>query len=50
MDEELRADDISNGHTGVFLHWSRVPLREADLTIDDTKEISRQCSLGMCFV
>lgn len=50
MDAELRADDIGEGHTGVYLHWSRVPLSQADLNVDDTKEISRQCALGMCFI
>jgi hypothetical protein len=50
LDDELRRDDIEDGHSGVYLHHSRKPLREADLDADDAGEISRQCGLGMCFV
>lgn len=47
LDEELREDDDRGG---VFLHQSRVPLREADLDAPDRREPSRQCTLGVCFV
>lgn len=50
LDEEIRENDIFNGGTGVWLHHSRVPLREADLEAEDRKEPSRQCGLGLCFV
>lgn len=45
-DEEREADEQG----GVWLHHSRVPLRDADLTVIETKQVERQCSLGMCFV
>jgi 3'-phosphoadenosine 5'-phosphosulfate sulfotransferase (PAPS reductase)/FAD synthetase len=45
-DDEREADERG----GVWLHHSRVPLREADLTVSETKQVERQCSLGMCFV
>jgi hypothetical protein len=47
LDDEIRANDEQGG---VFLHHSRKPLGEADLDIEETKEVHRQCSLGMCFV
>ncbi len=47
LDDEIRAND-SRG--GVWLHSSRVPLRDADLTEPETPETYRQCGLGMCFV
>ena len=50
LDEAIREEDIANGGTGVWLHESRVPLREADLTAPDRKDPIRQCGLGMCFV
>lgn len=50
MDEEMREQDIFRGGLGVWLHHSRVPLREADLTIQEPADVVRQCSLGMCFV
>lgn len=50
LDEEIREQDIFNGGTGVWLHHSRVPLREADLEAEDRREAGRQCGLGMCFV
>lgn len=50
LDEEIREHDLFNGGTGVWLHHSRVPLREADLEIEDRKESGRQCGLGLCFV
>lgn len=47
LDDELReADEMG----GVFLHQSRVPLRDADLEAADRREPSRQCTLGVCFV
>jgi hypothetical protein len=50
IDDEIRENDLFNGGSGVWLHHSRVPLREANLEADDRKEPSRQCGLGMCFV
>lgn len=50
LDEELRAADIDNGGSGVWLHHSRVPQRDADLSVEDRGDTSRQCALGMCFV
>jgi 3'-phosphoadenosine 5'-phosphosulfate sulfotransferase (PAPS reductase)/FAD synthetase len=50
MDEEVRDEDMAQGHAGVWLHHSRVPLRTADIERDDRKEAGRQCGLGMCFV
>lgn len=47
LDDELRADDPEHA---VYLHHSRVPLRLADLDAPDSREPSRQCGLGMCFV
>jgi len=47
VDEAARDEDEMGG---VFLHQSRVPLREADLDAKDRKEPDRQCSLGICFV
>jgi 3'-phosphoadenosine 5'-phosphosulfate sulfotransferase (PAPS reductase)/FAD synthetase len=49
LDEEIRAHDIENGNSGVWLHHSRTPLREADLSVIESTEL-RQCGLGMCFV
>lgn len=49
MDEELRADDIEDGHAGVYLHHSRVPLRIADLNQADPHDVL-QCGLGNCFI
>lgn len=50
LDEEIRAEDIARGGTGVWLHQSRVPLRDADLSVADRHEPSRQCGLGLCMV
>lgn len=50
IDEEIRENDLFNGGSGVWLHHSRVPLREADLEAEDRKEPSRQCGLGLCFI
>lgn len=50
LDEQIRDEDIAQGHAGVWLHHSRVPLREADLEAEDRGEPSRQCGLGMCMV
>jgi len=47
IDSEIReADELG----GVFLHKDRVPLESADLDAEETPEVIRQCSLGMCFV
>lgn len=50
LDEEVREEDIAQGHEGVWLHHSRQPLRSADLDAEDRGDESRQCGLGMCFV
>ena len=50
MDEEMREQDLFRGGQGVWLHHSREPLREADLTIEESASVVRQCSLGMCFI
>lgn len=50
LDEEIREQDLFSGGTGVWLHHSRVPLRQADLSAEDRKGPSRQCGLGMCFI
>jgi hypothetical protein len=47
IDEEVRADD---GQGGVWLHHSRVPLAQADLTVEEKPETIRQCTLGTCFI
>lgn len=50
FDEEIREEDIFKGGTGVWLHRSRVPLREADLDSHIQGDEIRQCGLGMCFI
>ena len=50
IDEDVRENNLLTTGLGVWLHHSRVPLREADLSSSDRKEASRQCGLGMCFV
>lgn len=50
MDEELRAEDIERGGSGVWLHHSRTPLRAANLDTAESATLTRQCGLGMCFV
>ena len=50
LDEEIREQDIFNGGTGVWLHHSRIPLREADLDAEDRKGPARQCGLGLCMI
>lgn len=47
LDEEIREADERGG---VWLHHSRVPLRQANIDIDESQNTVRQCSLGMCFV
>lgn len=47
LDDSMRDND---GQGGVWLHHSRVPLRQADIDYDESRTIERQCSLGMCFV
>lgn len=50
MDDEMREQDLFRGGGGVWLHHSRVPLREADLDAEESADLVRQCSLGMCFI
>lgn len=47
IDQEVRENDDEGG---VWLHHSKVPLAEADLTIVEKPGVVRQCSLGTCFV
>lgn len=47
MDEELREHDDRNA---VFLHHDRVPLREANIDVDESEGKIQQCTLGVCFV
>lgn len=47
LDDEIRDNDERGG---VYLHESRVPLREADLSAPDRKEPNRQCGLGLCMI
>jgi hypothetical protein len=50
LDEAIREEDIASGRDGVWLHKSRVPLREADLDQPDEDYADRQCGLGMCMI
>ncbi len=47
MDEEVREHDDRNA---VFLHHDRVPLREANIDVDESEGKIQQCTLGVCFV
>ena len=47
LDEEEREADERGG---VYLHRSKVPLSEADLSGDESRDTAKQCGLGMCFV
>lgn len=47
LDREIREGD---DRKAVWLHKDRVPLENADLSVLETGEVFRQCSLGMCFV
>lgn len=49
-DDEQREQDLFRGGLGVWLHHSRIPLREADIETDEEIKTVRQCSLGACFV
>lgn len=50
VDEEVRATNEDQGMGPVWLHHSRVPLREANLDTADRKSEARQCGLGLCYV
>jgi hypothetical protein len=47
IDERVRAADDRGA---LYLHASRVPLREADIEAPDRRERGRQCALGTCYV
>jgi hypothetical protein len=49
LDAEIREEDLARGNSGVWLHRSRVPLKEADLDASDPKD-GKQCTFGVCFV
>ena len=50
LDDEIRENDLFNGGSGVWLHHSRIPLRDADLDVEDRKGPARQCGLGLCML
>jgi len=51
IDDAIHREDIANGNTGVYLHRSRKPLRDALLANNDTPgEQPRPCQSGMCFL
>lgn len=50
IDDEVRTEDLERGNGGVWLHESRVPLRQANLDVDDRKGPARQCGLGLCMI
>jgi hypothetical protein len=50
IDDEVRNEDKANGGSGMWLHESRLPLREAPIHLPDRKQPSRQCGLGLCMV
>lgn len=47
IDDEIRANDDRGG---VFLHHSRVPLSQANIDVDESEAVTKQCTLGQCFV
>lgn len=53
IDKEIREHNHNERNTKggkLYLHFSRVPLSEADLDSPDKPRGDKQCSLGMCFV
>ena len=50
MDEEIRDEDRARGGSGLWLHESRLPLRDAPIHLEDRRAPSRQCGLGLCMV
>lgn len=50
LDEQIRAWDIEQGNSGVWIHESRMPLRSANLEAEDRKGLVRQCGLGLCMI
>jgi hypothetical protein len=53
IDEEIRDHNHNERNTKgglLFLHHSKVPLKDADLDEVDRTKPERACSLGMCFV
>jgi hypothetical protein len=50
IDEELREEDLDRGGSGVWVHHSRTPLRQANLNTVEPRSLVKQCGLGMCFV
>lgn len=50
LDEDVREQDLFSGGSGVWLHHSRVPLRQADLSVEDRIGSARQCGLGLCML
>lgn len=50
LDEELDENDRATGGSGVYLHESRVRLKDANLDTANRREPNRQCSLFACQV
>jgi hypothetical protein len=57
IDNELRAYDIANGRSGVYVHRDRIPLSEVDLDKDDKLGKDGglvadlfECQSGQCFI
>lgn len=46
IDEEIR-NDVDGG---AWLHHSRLPLAQADLSFEEPPDLVRQCTLGTCFI
>jgi len=47
LDEEVREND---DRKSVFLHHDSVPLREANIDVEESVSKIQQCTLGVCFV
>ena len=50
IDEDTRAQNLMEIGIPIYLHQSRVPLRDADLDAADGRGEARQCGLGMCML
>jgi len=50
LDERLRAQDIANGNSGVYLHSSRVALKDANLEDEEDANLTLPgCTSGYCW-
>lgn len=51
LEKEIQEWDIMSGGDGkLFLHHSRVPLAQADLSGDESPQQYRACGLGLCMI